>query len=52
MIRLEEDAEETTMIKAVNIKAEWAELRVLHGRGKETTEAKAEAAFADLLAVL
>jgi mannose-6-phosphate isomerase-like protein (cupin superfamily) len=46
MIRHEQ--EETTMIKAVNIKAELAERPVLHGRGNETTEAKAEAAFATL----
>ena len=36
------------MIKAVNIKAELAERPVLYGRGKEATEAKAEAAFATL----
>ena len=36
------------MIKAVNIKAELAERPVLYGRGKEATEAEAEAAFAIL----
>jgi hypothetical protein len=36
------------MIKAVDIKAELAGRLVLHGRGKETTEAEIESAFADL----
>lgn len=36
------------MIKAVDIKAELAGLRVLDGRGKATTDAEAKAAFATL----
>jgi mannose-6-phosphate isomerase-like protein (cupin superfamily) len=36
------------MIKAVDIKAELAGRLVLHGRGKETTEAEIEGAFATL----
>ena len=36
------------MIKAVDIKAELAGRPVLHGRGKETTEAEDRAAFAVL----
>jgi mannose-6-phosphate isomerase-like protein (cupin superfamily) len=36
------------MLKAVDIKAELAGRPVLHGRGKETPEAKAKAAFATL----
>jgi hypothetical protein len=33
------------MIKAVDIKAELAGLRVLDGRGKATTDAETKAAF-------
>lgn len=36
------------MIKAVDIKAELARLPFLHGRGKDTTEAEARAAFTTL----
>jgi len=36
------------MIRAIDIKAELAGRLVLHGRGKETTEAEAKAAFAIL----
>jgi mannose-6-phosphate isomerase-like protein (cupin superfamily) len=36
------------MIRAVDINAELARLPFLHGRGKETTEAEAKAAFATL----
>lgn len=36
------------MIRAVDIKAELAGLRVLDGRGKATTDAEAKAAFATL----
>src|SRR5262245_66461954 len=36
------------MIKAIDIKAELARRPVLHGRGKETTEDEAKAAFATL----
>ena len=36
------------MIKAVDVKAELAGRTVLHGRGRETTEVEAQAAFATL----
>jgi len=39
---------ENGMIKAVDIQAELAGRPVLHGRGKETTDAEAKAAFATL----
>ncbi len=41
-------SEEDDMIKAIDIKAELAGRTVLHGRGRETTEAEAQAAFARL----
>ena len=41
-------SEEDDMIKAVDIKAELAGRTVLHGRGGETTEVEAQAAFATL----
>jgi hypothetical protein len=37
------------MIKAVDIQAELAGRPVLHGRGKATTDAEAQAAFATFL---
>jgi mannose-6-phosphate isomerase-like protein (cupin superfamily) len=40
--------EENSMIQAVDIRAELAGRPVLHGRGKETTDAEARAAFATL----